>query len=495
MSYGNRNIAWSECDDFTCVIEDITFVFCLSDTETVMTSVRGGNVDDISKTNLKKPSKTVVNISLSSKTQTETELWNFVKEKTRDYIEYSKTSTRWIISQSRPTQNEFSNMITMMYTETCVEFNSDKMFKDVFIDDKSRLVHVVNEFKAKKIPKLNIFLHGEPGTGKTSIAKALANELNRSIVKVTDIYSTDFLKKFIKPAIVRSDVFTGLLYPADTILLFEDIDADGSIFKNRNVDEEVDVHSLYRQGVAHPGLYKSNIDAKANLAELLNIFDGVYELHNTVMVFTTNHKEMIDPAVYRPGRMNLILEVSRISIENSVDMIKRYYEDVDIDSIRCFVKDKILTPAELEIVLQQNRNSFSSFVTDYNSMIVKKIKEDADDKLRREQRETKLAEQSKLEQLKLHNMMMQQMSGMNRGMSIPDADFTGKTPQLGSHDVQDELWHMQKHMSMSMPCQIKSDIEDSSLAAVDTSVCKLDATKDTCFVTLEVKQKTDSDEF
>ena len=51
-----------------------------------------------------------------------------------------------------------------------------------------------------------------------------------------------------------------------------------------------------------------------NLSDLLEAFDGVLEMKGRMMVLTTNHFEKLDPALIRPGRIDLTLELKRLHI-------------------------------------------------------------------------------------------------------------------------------------------------------------------------------------
>ena len=119
--------------------------------------------------------------------------------------------------------------------------------------------------------KLNILLHGYPGTGKTSIIYSIASELKMSVALLSftqKMEDSNFMKS------LRS-------IPDDTILVIEDIDA---LFESRKKNDE----------------YKNNITFSA----LLNTLDGMAYSPGQMIFMTTNHPQVLDKALKRPGRVD-----------------------------------------------------------------------------------------------------------------------------------------------------------------------------------------------
>jgi chaperone BCS1 len=77
----------------------------------------------------------------------------------------------------------------------------------------------------------------------------------------------------------------------------------------------------------------------------LNQLDGLVEGDGRVVVLTTNHKELLDPALYRPGRCDLVVHLGLCSKEMIADLYELYYEnpmsDAELDSLPA----NVLTPA------------------------------------------------------------------------------------------------------------------------------------------------------
>ncbi|GEP09439.1 AAA family ATPase [Methylobacterium gnaphalii] len=141
--------------------------------------------------------------------------------------------------------------------------------------------------------KLVILLHGEPGTGKSSLIQAIASHFNR------DLYCVDRLVA-LGPEIGRFK---------NGILAIEDIDTLGSLTREAG------------QTVPSPiG------DAKALLHGVLNTLDGLATPHGLITIITTNHIEALDPAMVRPCRIDLRLEVSALDYDAFAEMFASYYD-------------------------------------------------------------------------------------------------------------------------------------------------------------------------
>jgi hypothetical protein len=143
-----------------------------------------------------------------------------------------------------------------------------------------RILDYLNNFMTNRaayakadIPfRTGILLHGDPGSGKSSTALAIANELkmNVYIVNLTSLMSDEAL----------SDAFAAV--PANSIIILEDIDIVSAV-KNRDDDDD--------NGVTMTGM--------------LNVLDGFQSPPGVITIMTTNRKDVLDEAIIRPGRVDL----------------------------------------------------------------------------------------------------------------------------------------------------------------------------------------------
>ena len=172
-------------------------------------------------------------------------------------------------------------------------------------DMSSRLLNKINKFNQQKtrklyrrlnIPyKLNILLHGPPGTGKTSFIELTASKLKRNI---------KFMQ--ITPNITDEKFSTAVSQLCDNdILVCEDIDC---LFTDRK-DSDSKKNSMTFSG-------------------LLNSLDGINGGKNGLIVFmTTNYKCRLDSALTRPGRVDIIEEFKYMDFDCLKKMVSFYFED------------------------------------------------------------------------------------------------------------------------------------------------------------------------
>jgi DNA polymerase III delta prime subunit len=136
-------------------------------------------------------------------------------------------------------------------------------------------------YKRRGIPhRRGYMLYGEPGCGKSSFATALAGELGLNLC-VCSLASArlddDSLQEFLRKM------------PKGSILLLEDIDA-AFIQRTKNVDQ-------------------SHSKNKVTFSGLLNALDGAVAFEGSLVLMTTNHRELLDPALTRPGRVDMAIYV------------------------------------------------------------------------------------------------------------------------------------------------------------------------------------------
>ena len=93
-------------------------------------------------------------------------------------------------------------------------------------------------------------------------------------------------------------------------------------------------------------------EERIDLAFLLNILDGVLETPQRLIIMTTNYPSKLDAALLRPGRIDLILQFKRCTVEMLLTMVQNFYEDeVDTSSLLDDRLNEVLTPAEVQEVL------------------------------------------------------------------------------------------------------------------------------------------------
>ena len=160
-------------------------------------------------------------------------------------------------------------------------------------------------------PPAGILLYGPPGTGKTLLARALASE---SGVNVIHVAGPELFDKYVGESerAVR-EVFERARQTAPTIVFFDEIDA---IAARRGRDDDV---------------------SERVVSQLLSELDGLSENPNLVVLAATNRKDALDPALLRPGRLEVHVEVpkpdeaARRAILDVHARGKPLADDVDLD--------------------------------------------------------------------------------------------------------------------------------------------------------------------
>ena len=242
------------------------------------------------------------------------------------------------------------------------KFESNKSFDNLFIENKQTLINELDRFMHDKghyqnlgIPhKLCIMMHGPPGCGKTSIIKSIARHTNRHIYNTCfeSIKTNTELKSLFTYGTIKYDHF--VIDPKNIVYVFEDIDINYKQLQTRQKNNNTEQHKNFMgpreknmSGDPRDPFYmmeKIEERDKLNLATILNLFDGVQEMNNILIIMTTNKISELDDAFVRHGRMDMIMEIKKASCEIIQEIIK-YMWNIDIVVDRIF--DNIFTPSQL----------------------------------------------------------------------------------------------------------------------------------------------------
>lgn len=276
------------------------------------------------------------------------------------------------------------------------QFNTNKSLKNVFgnhlnvIKERMELFVKNPEWYIEKgIPHtLGILLHGPPGTGKTSIIKAIAKDTNRHIFNIklhTDTTKTQIHNLFFNEnlKVIRDGKTETFAIPLDErIYVLEDVDCENDLLLDRQYKTEKKQstktlkfeHSFegrYEQFDPHQTQFanytnhdnnvtKNTTDIPEDTSEqltlsfILNILDGILETPGRILIMTSNYPEKLDKALIRPGRIDINLEVGYCDIKMISDMYKYFYEKDMMSEIK-EIKNNI-TPAQLNKILSDNFN-------------------------------------------------------------------------------------------------------------------------------------------
>ncbi|KAF8405272.1 hypothetical protein HHK36_010173 [Tetracentron sinense] len=210
----------------------------------------------------------------------------------------------------------------------------DAPLKKELMDDLDRFVKR-REFyrRVGKAWKRGYLLYGPPGTGKSSLIAAIANYLNFSIydLDLTNIWKNSDLRRLLVSTSNRS------------ILVIEDIDCSVEL-PNRQ--------SLKEPQISNKTEDRNMAGRKLTLSGLLNFIDGLWSCcgDERIIIFTTNHKERLDPALLRPGRMDMHIHMSYCTPSGFKQLASNYHGISNhglFQEIEELIMEVDVTPAEV----------------------------------------------------------------------------------------------------------------------------------------------------
>lgn len=332
--------------------------------------------------------------------------------------------------------NESSRDNTILFKR--YEMKHKKTIDDVFFPEKDQLIDNLDEFASGNLtfPRYSLLLHGKPGCGKTTIVKAICsryklNVINiklsqlESIYQLIDVFHNDRIQRI---GIEQNEY--DKIHHSKRLYLFEDIDAetssvlkrkdmtlystnsnaeqinnDGKLLKNQEskinkineftkslypgirINEDYSgTSSIY--GISGSSVSSQVFDKKSlTLSEILNMLDGVLELTDCIIIMTTNRVEKLDPALIRPGRINMSIELKSLTFPDFVQIIKKNISGIELSNnvkkqLQRISVDYVVTGSLLESCCQnvckicKEQQSYDMLVLE----ILKNLKLSNDDK-------------------------------------------------------------------------------------------------------------------
>ena len=186
------------------------------------------------------------------------------------------------------------------------------------IQDAVELPYLYPElFKEHQLkPPKGVLLYGPPGCGKTLIAKAVANSLAKKVAAKTGAEGKSYFLNIKGPELLNKYVgeterHIRLVFQrarekasagTPVIVFFDEMD---SLFRTRGTGVSSDVENTI-------------------VPQLLSEIDGVELLENVLVIGASNREDMIDPAILRPGRLDVKIKIERPDAEAARDIFSKY---------------------------------------------------------------------------------------------------------------------------------------------------------------------------
>ncbi|WJX13939.1 hypothetical protein P8452_04273 [Trifolium repens] len=272
-------------------------------------------------------------------------------------------------------QNLYGNLsdawigTTLNHPSTFDTLALDRELREFVIDDLQRFVMRKEYYReVGKAWKRGYLLYGPPGTGKSSLIAAMANYLHFDIydLELTELSSNAELRRLL------------IAMPNRSIVVVEDIDCTVE-FQDRVAQSKC-----------------ARNDKQVTLSGLLNFIDGLWSScgDERIIVFTTNHKEKLDPALLRPGRMDVHIHMSYCTPYGFRQLAFRYLrikEHTLFKEIEETLQQTLVTPAEVAEQLLKGSET-ETILKDVSNFLRKKKEIQELEAKKREQEERQLVD-------------------------------------------------------------------------------------------------------
>lgn len=229
------------------------------------------------------------------------------------------------------------------YSWTTALYREKRGFDTLVLNDNigEKIINDVEKFRSNKkwyhdrgIPyRRGYMFYGPPGTGKTSTVIALASYLSIPVcsLNLNSLHSDEALRSAFTQA------------PDNSIVLIEDIDAVNASAKRKDGLKKVDKGG-------HVAIQKTTGEG-ITLSGLLNVLDGALSTEGRMVVLTTNHLDNLDPALVRPGRIDVAILFDLLGREKAIEFFRKFYDEYDYNL--SLPNDFKIAPATLQCLLMQ----------------------------------------------------------------------------------------------------------------------------------------------
>jgi hypothetical protein len=296
---------------------------------------------------------TVYEIELYSFSVKQDKLKGFLNKCIDTYKKYLMNTTNYTVginsNQKFYSYQIFNNQTnSIIYEEN--KFFSNKTFDNIFFENKDTFMKKISYFCNNRgayrelgIPySLGIILDGPPGTGKTSLIKALANQTGRCVIDI-NLSKLKFQKE-LKAVFIEQKINNVEIPQDKRLYVFEEFDCMMDIVAqrshesnnkhnnsdNKNSQKVVITETKYDEYYMPVKTTKEEPvqlepNAPITLDTLLNCIDGTLEANGHMICLTTNYKEKIDKALLRPGRFDCHIHLDNATPKTILQMVNHFY--------------------------------------------------------------------------------------------------------------------------------------------------------------------------
>lgn len=259
---------------------------------------------------------------------------------------YTNSRNEWKSSES----NNFRKLDTIILKDN---------LKNTIKNDIQLFLNSEEWYQHRDIPYTRGYLfYGHPGTGKTSMIKGLSLFSKRHIhyLMLNEVETDTQLVELVKSINYK-----------ETILVIEDIDAMLNVVKSRTMEQksyEEFINEKDKDKKMTKEEWEQYNESKSKrstitLSGLLNVIDGLFSSHGRILIMTTNHPEILDSALIRPGRIDCKFLFDNCNREQ----IGRLYEmffNKELSELNKYQLKQIIkkySPAEITSIFLRYRNN------------------------------------------------------------------------------------------------------------------------------------------
>jgi SpoVK/Ycf46/Vps4 family AAA+-type ATPase len=338
-------------------------------------------------------------------------LQTFIETCIKTYKKANEKEDQMIYEYTKYKIDDETDHICMTFQSS--PFFSNKTFDNLFFEGKDEirqeisdfLIHstdkeketILKKYRTLGIPYKKIFLlHGPPGCGKSSLIKAISIETGRHVIFVP--WSRMKTCAEFSNLFYELKIGSKVLQQKDVIFVFEDFDANqNEAIKTRGIDTDkkntsafIDKNELEKkkkdtddpfmkqalENLLSFNMLKPTGTDELTLECVLNTLDGIKELYNAILIFTTNNITSIDPAVIRPGRVDRIIEMKLATKPIIKDMLCHFYQGICNDSseiaqyVQNLPADIAISPAKVQEICIQHKTNIANAIVEINRIIL-----------------------------------------------------------------------------------------------------------------------------